>query len=609
MNFRTTLYLLLATAVIGGAIVAVERYLPSTRELRDLRSGPMGFSLPEVDRVLARAAGQPDLALERRGPVWSVVSPFEDHANPEKIETLLTDLTAVEWVERVQRDEFDDAAWQQTGLDDTRLSLELWSGEDRVAGCEFGLASVLDGSVYIKIPQTEDGGYAYYVGRTDVPAMFLSGAADWRDPKLVRLPEESIKRLTLSQASGQIELSRETARSPWELAKPLATRGDQDRIDEVVSTLLNLAIRDVSEAAAEETTAVTQTELKVSLDIAGMEGPLEVTLEKPDEEAQVCAARTSQRSPRFTVESESLASLWAMPNDLRDPMLARVQEEDVASIEISSLKNPTVFMEKKSGAWLLERQGQMIGANGDRLAQLFSALSEHRIVEFASDSASNLEVFGLHDPFLSLKWRKTQGQEEALRFGASKERTGFYAKYDSDPFVYRVGASLLPSIPSDPVKWMGLGVLRFSQFALRGIVIAPGAQSPLTLGYDPETAEWSASRGGRDITNMIDRVRADSLANKLARLTVEDWAGDRTEGYKALKDPWLTILVELGEPGSSSGPTETTTLRFAPTVKDRETAFFFGRVNDDPDVFYMTRRDLLEVLTSVFRDGAGFTEP
>lgn len=566
--------------------------------------GPLSFDPSIIDCIEVAAMGAPEMVLEKDGFRWWVREPFEDHAAPEKIEALFAGLTQIVWAERVERDEFDAAAWERTGLDDTRLSIVLKSGGSEVAGCVFGMAAVLDGSVYLKIPSASGAGFAYYVAKTNLPSMFQSGAAEWRDSKLLRLPEESIKRVILSPASGQIELARDSARAPWGLVKPLVTRGDNDRIGEVVSTLLNLTIKDVAETPASEGSAVALESLKVAVVVEGRAEPLEATLSKPAAGAQTTVATTTGRKPVFTVESPSLMTLWAMPNDLRDPMLARVRESDVTRIQISSTTNPTVIMVKEKGAWMLERQGGMVPANGERLASLFDALNGHKIVEFAADSASNLESFGLDDPFLSLEWDEGGKKPVKLIFGANADRTGFFAKYEADPFVYRIGASLLPAVPSDPVKWMGLGVLRFTQFALRGITIAAGAQSPLELRYNPETAEWTAARAGRDISPMIDRVRADALANKLARLTAEDWAGDRSAGYEALEDPWLTLVVELGEPGVATGPAATTTIRFAPTVKDRETAFFYGRVNDDPDVFYISRQGLLEVLTSVFKDGA-----
>lgn len=611
MNPRTTLLLFLATALVGGAIVGVERYLPSTLELKELRRGPAQFSPDEIDEMRISVVGAPEIRLSRREDIWWVVEPLVDLADPEKVGALVSELAQIEWVEKIRRDEFDDAAWALTGLDDPRMTVELRNGGEVAMACSLGQESALEESVYLRLPTGPNRSKAsYYVARTGLPALLQSGASEWRDSKLIRLPVETIARVALSQESGQIEVSRSASNDPWSLAKPLATRGDSEKISELVSTLVNLTVTDASEVGIGEGDSVLTDALKIGIVAKGQESLVEVTLKKPESDWTVTTATVTGRTPVFTVTSPELARLWASPNDLRDPMLAKVSESDLESLSLSSEAFPDVELKKENKSWLLKRHGDWVPANGERLGKLFLALNEHRIQDFAADSASNVEPFGLDKPFLSLKWQVADAKKpEILHFGRSEDRAAFYAKYEGEPFVYRIGASLLPSIPGDAMKWRGLGVLRFTQFSLRGITIAAGAQPPLVLRYDTTTAEWTGSRAGRDISSMIDRVRADALAHKLARLTVDDWAGDRTAAYAALKEPWLTMVVTLGEPGTNEGPDSEITLRFAPTVKGQQTTFFYGQVEGDPDVFYISRAMLLEVLTSVFKPGEGQSEP
>jgi hypothetical protein len=47
-------------------------------------------------------------------------------------------------------------------------------------------------------------------------------------------------------------------------------------------------------------------------------------------------------------------------------------------------------------------------------------------------------------------------------------------------------------------------------------------------------------------------------------------------------------------------------LVFSPTQPNADTAFFFGQVEGDPDIFYMSRKSLLEVVASPFKDKVGF---
>jgi hypothetical protein len=45
-------------------------------------------------------------------------------------------------------------------------------------------------------------------------------------------------------------------------------------------------------------------------------------------------------------------------------------------------------------------------------------------------------------------------------------------------------------------------------------------------------------------------------------------------------------------------------LKFAPTQAGSDTAIYYGRLDDRPEVFYITRESLRNLLKPVFKDGA-----
>lgn len=131
--------------------------------------------------------------------------------------------------------------------------------------------------------------------------------------------------------------------------------------------------------------------------------------------------------------------------------------------------------------------------------------------------------------------------------------------------------------------------------------MAVGTNPPVILHYDPTTAQWTGERAERDITPMIDRVKADRLAGELAKFNIQDWSADASNAIPALKKPALRVVVTLGEPGTNTGPTRDIEVNFAPTQEGMDTAMYFGRVDAGPDVFYVTRSTLLDLLAPVFK--------
>jgi hypothetical protein len=285
-------------------------------------------------------------------------------------------------------------------------------------------------------------------------------------------------------------------------------------------------------------------------------------------------------------------------------MLAQINADALKTITITSLSFPKVQLRNEEGSWLLERHGKWESANGERLARMLNALNTHEIVEFSADTAADLAPYGLDKPFQTISWTYPQFKPITLLFGANADSTKFYAKYENEPFVYRIDPSLLPSLPPDGIKWKGLGALRFSTFALRRITLSLGAAAPLVMNHDAATAQWTATRAGKDITEEIDRAKADRMAGMLAKFSVQDWSASRSDALQALKTPYLRIQILLGEAGRTDGPVKETNLVFSPTQPNADTAFFYGQVEGDPDIFYVSRKSLLEVVTSPLRDRA-----
>lgn len=616
MRAKTTLLMILIAAVLGGAIVGVDHWFPSTREADQLRDKPLQFESAKVDRI---EVGLKDasLTLVREGAFWRVAAPFQDLAAAERVQRLLDAMQSTEWLEPLMRGEFEEAEWAKTGLADSGVSVLLLSEGRPVSRCWFGSQAALEGSYYAAIPDKKEGERKYFMVRSSVPVLLQSPVQEWRDPKLLQLPVNSISKVILSTDATVIELSRNSPKDPWRLMKPLQTRAGDEKVTELLSTLLNLEIgalpanastpATTSPGAADPSTPSVN-ELKVTVVAHGAEKPFEMTLSRPEPNQQTTRASVSHRSPVFTVSSKTLQSLWAQPNDLRDDRLAHLEEQAVAAIRIESRVLPPVLLTREGGTWLLERHGKREPANGERVAALFESFNTQRIREFAADSAANLASFGLDVPFLTFSWTPVsagattdaEAGGNAILFGQD-EKGSIFAKVADEPFVYRVSASLLNGLPPDGAKWKGLTVLHFSQFALRRVSISYQASPPVVLDHNPVTAEWSGSVAGKDITRLIDRVKADRLASELSNFQAQEWASERAAGLEALKNPAIRLQVSLGEPGKEKSPVNETVLNFAPTQPGMETAIFYGQLEGSPDVFFVTREYLRKVLATVLK--------
>jgi hypothetical protein len=613
MNFKTTLALLLLTAALVAGIVGLERWMPATRERLEADANVLAFDEAKMDHIEIGLADGKSFVLVKQGQTWRVTEPFDDVADPERVARLLKELREMRLVERVRRDEFDGKAWKSTGLETPVAKLRLMAGGERLRSFWLGKPGALEGTSYATMDANELGGErSAFVLKTGLHALLAEAPALWRDLKLLRLPAEQVTRLRFASGNGQIEVAREPGeRADWQLVKPLQTRGSKERIEERLAVLLNLDILSSDLAAVPGAApglppagGLSQADaLKVSVECGGVS--YELTLMKPTEGVATTTALASHRRPQFKVSAEQATMLWCEPNELRDEHLAHVEAEAVAEIGLRSAAFPEVELKQENNSWLLRRNGLWMPANGDRVARLFETLNQTKVREFTSDSAAELAPYGLDKPFLTLWWRLKEGEgRKELLFGQSANQTGFYLKDSKEPFIFRISADVLPHFPPDGLKWKGRGVIRFSLFDLKRITLAIGSAPVIELQYNPISAEWRGRAGDQDVSALIDRMKADTMAGAIGRLSADDWSSSLGVALKALEKPAVRIQVALQSAGQTGAPLREHDLKFAPTQEGQDTAIYYGRLDEQPDVFYISREALRGLLKPVFKDDA-----
>lgn len=612
MSSKTTLVLLLLVGILVASIVGLERWTPTTRERLDSDSSFFKFNEAKIDHIEMSLSDGKSFVLVKQSQVWRVTEPFDDVADPDRVARLLKELREMRLVERIKRLEFEERAWKSTGLDAPIAKVRLMAGGDRLASFWIGHPGALEGTSYATMDAVTKGGERQsFVLRTSLHSLLKGTPSVWRDLKLLRLPAEQVTRLRFTSGNGQIEVVRDKGQgASWQLLKPLQTRASKEQIEVRLAALLNLDVLGAEVAALSAAKGLppkggdAQAEaLKIYVEAGELS--FDLTVMKPIEGEANMTALASHRRPQFTVSAEQAAILWCEPNELRDEHLARVDSESVNGFGIRSVAFPEVELKQENNLWLLRRNGRWEPANGDRVARFFETINQAKVREFTSDSAAELTPYGLDTPFLTVWWL-SEGSEtrKELLFGQSSDGVGFYMKNSKEPFIYRISADVLPNFPPDALKWKGRGVLRFSLFDLKKIVLTIGSAPSIELNFDPVTARWSGRAGEQDVTAMIDRVKADGQAGALGRLNADDWSRSLAEALKALEKPTVRIQITLQSAGRVDAPLRMYDLKFAPTQEDKDTAIYFGRLDEQPDIFYISRESLRSLLKPVFKDDA-----
>ena len=63
MRLRTTLLLLILVIALSAAIVGIERFLPTTRELLEMKKGPVRFDRTKITQIEIDSSGGDGVSL------------------------------------------------------------------------------------------------------------------------------------------------------------------------------------------------------------------------------------------------------------------------------------------------------------------------------------------------------------------------------------------------------------------------------------------------------------------------------------------------------------------------------------------------------------------
>jgi hypothetical protein len=594
MKLSTTLVLLLLTGALLVFVFIQERRQPGTSEKMALETKPFRLQPADADEIeIEHKEGK--LRLQKQADTWNIVHPFQDPADLDLVKKLLEAVPAITWVDTVERDDMRREDQRRTGLGEDAVKLTVRREGSELAQLSIGAPAALEGCVYASRLSQKD---EVHVARTILPALLAKTDDEWRDPVLVRLRAETLRRISIHSAAGAMEFARQ-GDGPWQMVKPIQTRASENALKAVVIPFATMKVKPSRNATPTPSPSADAQPTVVTFENEGAPKPIVIKVHSnadPSGEAQVQA---SHRDGVFLAAPE-FNGLKFEPKDLRDQHLVSIPKEQVNALRITALTSPEVVLAKQGDVWFLKRfggKGEL--ANQERVSRLFTTLNTAQVREFLSDASASLEPYGLHQPFLTIEWQAGE-KKTALQFGQGADGI-LTARVTDEPFIYRARTELLNAIPTDSLRWKTTKIINASIFAVRRIIVAEGDRPAVALVHNATDTSWTASVAARDVTAQVDRTRANQLLQKLVNFEAADWNSNRGEALLALKNPSLTIQLILANPLDPSAQPKPVTLTFAPLQPGIDTSAYHGRKDEEPDTFLITREQYHDLIAPVVK--------
>ncbi len=324
MNFKTTIILLIALALVG-AWVMIDRFnggeKPAPRAAGE--GVPVFTDLKSADVTavtIAPAEGEA-VKLVKSGGKWRMMAPQSAPAETWQVDALIREL-----VDLKSRSQVPLSTSAQYGLNSPAFKVELIAG-DKSYRLAVGTRSPLGDMMYVH----KEGEKTALAVPSDVWEKLASGAEKLRDPKLVSTESSAIQQVVIQRESGELELSK--VGGQWRILKPAAMLADESAISDLLFQITGMR----ADGFVSATTTAPRT---------GLDHP-QVTIWFST------AVPASQPTAAATRPAGTTLAFGNYVSSLRDNVYVRVEEGDVGSVakvsagRLESFNKPAIDLREK----------------------------------------------------------------------------------------------------------------------------------------------------------------------------------------------------------------------------------------------------------------------
>ncbi len=457
-----------------------------------------------------------------------------------------------------------------------------------------------------------------YACTGDINSLFNDGLKFLRDHHPFYINPVTLAKIRIRSQQGDLTLGRAEPSHPWRIVKPLDLPTDPAAMKTLLEGIFELQAVKVSDRASvtlpARDDAVKTSQIALVPFASETETLLEIFPAETPESHEVKASVSDRPDTVFDLPLKpepglvSLADLPLSVNELRDPTLTHLNIQSLRGIAIQPATGTEIIISRNpTQPWMATIDGLTNTANEENLFALLTAVTTSRAIGFESDAATDFTPWGLHRPFLTIRFLGQDNQGLELRFGIDA-KGGYFVNRLGAATVMRVNQSLVAAIAVRPYEWRHSRLWSVERRNLLGIDRKDASNSPLNLTYVDRDETWKAQRDGKDLSGSLDPAHASFMLSVLEGLKVSRWLSATDESAAiALTTPSLAFMVlerteddELNLTGFSKR-----TVTFAPAAPGRNPGFYYGRLSTETHPFLLDRETYQKLAVDLFEKGDG----
>jgi hypothetical protein len=482
MKLRTTLALLVIAVALGIFVWILDRKTPGTRERLARRAYVVDFDRNDVTR-LEIENGDTKIKLAKTASGWNLTAPVADRADQKVVDNLLY---AAQFLKRrdaitnLGKGEQKRNYFRQFGVLRPHLILRCL-GKHTQTVLEFGSETALDGTCYLRV----DGQEPVFVTEDNLKNLISENSDYFRDHQLTPFLPSEVNRILFNQAAGEIELSRQ--RDEWQILRPIKARADNEAIDRLLQQIVNTSILQFQDQEGSGDLDVENSATSLSLFSEQSKVKIACGPAVPNQPGRIYV-RVSDRPSTFIVDESLLRTVNQKPNDLRDRRIMRLNPDLIDRITIMSDGKPITQLSRRETRWVLSGNSSEeqttpseTPAEAEQVNRLINTLNDSDLSRFVSDSAIELDRYGLERPALEFAFSSYSSENTAeanagetrlatLAIGDS-QNGNYYARVEEEPYIVALPQQLVQQLPTSSLAFRSREILSLQRSELLSVEI------------------------------------------------------------------------------------------------------------------------------------------
>lgn len=434
-----------------------------------------------------------------------------------------------------------------------------------------------------------------FVVSGNITPLFKDGLRYLRDHRPLYFNPNALSKIEIKADGKDLVLSRSSAERDWILTTPREYKTDKKVVNNLIGVLQQMTARKVSDP--EDTTILEKNSpdnKQITLSFLNGAPPVTLTIYPQDKPAdQTVMATVSDRKAIFALPVNPAYDMPGVRNlALTQKLLRAKNMVDIDRVQLNAIslrlaqEETSIILRKTNNKWLYsESGGSLRPLNEQQLFNLLATLSLEPVQDFATDSAVDLELFGLNSPLYTLTFGFDIMSPLTIFIGFDKVDGQFYALVDGDSTIYKLSGDYIAKLGLQPHSWKPLNLFSHPGLVLTGIVAESKDSEPFRLEGEFMEEKWKATLGGRDVTAQLNPHKATIYMQKLGESQVVQWLSPTNQAAReALKNPayTLTLILKPFLPDAQGGEV-TEKLRIAPV--SQLSGLYYGEIEGTSEYF------------------------